>query len=666
VRLRLTLFVCLLCSALLVSLSAQGVRYIYDESGRLVGAIDPAGDAAAYNYDAVGNLLSITRSTSTQVKILEFTPNIGPIGQTVTIHGTGFSATPGSNTVTFNGTSTTVSSATVNKLVVTVPVGATTGVIAVTSPNGSANSGTSFVVGADLTPTISSVTPGDGTSGTSVTIAGTNYQTTANQNLVAFNAAPAGVSSATSTSISTTVPPTATSGKVTVTTPFGTATSANDFIIPPAPFAIGDIATTYRMTPGNSQVVTVSTSGKSALVLFDATAGQRVSLHVSTGSATLVRLYSYDGTELGSTTAGGVAGFIDTLTMPAAATYTILVDPVSAATGSWTLTLYNVPADVSGTIPENGSNHGVTMSTPGQNARLTFAGDAAQRVSLKVSTGPGGSVTIYKPDRSLLASINIGPIFATFIDTQTLPVAGLYTVAVDYGTTNTGSLTLNLYTVPADTTASITANSSPVTLTTTVPGQNGIASFTGTSGQRMSLWVTNVSSGSTSIALRDPSSAVLSSVSPSIFGAFMEPVTLAASGSHSILMDPAGANTGSVTLRLYDIPADVTGSVTVNGGGVGVSLTGPGQKASYTFSGTASQQITVSMTSSDFDLPTGVGTTVNVKLLRANGTVLAQTTSGGATFSLPTQTLPTTETYTVVIDPDTAGTGTVTLTVTNP
>jgi hypothetical protein len=419
------------------------------------------------------------------------------------------------------------------------------------------------------------------------------------------------------------------------------------------------------MTPGNNQVVTISTSGKIALVLFDATAGQRVSLHVSTGAGTLIRLYSYDGTELASTTAGGVAGYIDAFTIPATATYTILVDPVGTATGSWTLTLYNVPADVTGTIAEDGSNHGVTMSTPGQNARLTFIGAAAQRVSLKVSAGPGGDVKILKPDRALLGSINIGPIFGTFLDTQTLPVAGLYTVLVDYGTTNTGSLTLNLYTVPADTTSSITANSSPVTLTTTVPGQNGIASFTGTSGNRMSLWITNVSSGSTAISLRDPSNAVLSTVWPSIFGGFMEPVTLAASGSHSILVDPAAANTGSVTLRLYDIPANVTGSLTVNGGGVGVSLTGPGQKASYTFSGTASQQITVSMTSSNFDLPTGAGTSVNVKLLRANGTVLAQTTSGGTTFNLA-QTLPATETYTVVIDPDGPGIGTVTVTVTNP
>jgi YD repeat-containing protein len=131
VKVRAAVLVVLLYAVVGASLLAQTIRYIYDESGRLVGVIDPAGDAAAYDYDATGNLLSITRSTSTQVKVLEFTPNAGLIGQTVTIYGTGFSATPVSNTVTFNGTSATVSSATANSLVVTVPAGATTGAVGV-------------------------------------------------------------------------------------------------------------------------------------------------------------------------------------------------------------------------------------------------------------------------------------------------------------------------------------------------------------------------------------------------------------------------------------------------------------------------------------------------------------------------------------------------------
>ena len=158
-----------------VVLTAQSpVRYIYDELGRLVGVIDPSGNAAAYHYEPVGNLLSITRSTASTVAIIEFTPDGGPAGQTVTIYGTGFGATVGQNTVTFNGTSASITSASTTQLVVTVPGAATTGTIGVTSPNGSATSSAPFVVGASLAPTISGFSPTIGTAGTAVTVSGSN------------------------------------------------------------------------------------------------------------------------------------------------------------------------------------------------------------------------------------------------------------------------------------------------------------------------------------------------------------------------------------------------------------------------------------------------------------------------------------------------------------
>ena len=263
-----------------VALTAQSpIRYIYDELGRLVGVIEASGDAAAYHYDAVGNLLSITRSTSTTVAIIEFTPDAGPIGQSVTIHGTGFSATVGQNTVTFNGTTASISSASTTQLVVVVPSGATTGTVAVSSPNGSDSSDTAFAVTATGAPTITSFTPTSGVAGGSVVITGTNFDASAPANNPSrFNLTSSGPTAATSTTVTAPVPPKTGSGRLTVRTAAGTAVSADDFIIPPSPYVVSDVASAARFSFGSATTVTVSTANKIALRLFDGAAGQRISL----------------------------------------------------------------------------------------------------------------------------------------------------------------------------------------------------------------------------------------------------------------------------------------------------------------------------------------------------------------------------------------------------
>jgi len=78
--------------------------------------------------------------------ITSFTPGGGPVGTTVTINGTDFSATPNSNIVKFNGTQATVTNATTKQLVVTVPAGATSGKISVTVNGKTATSATDYAV----------------------------------------------------------------------------------------------------------------------------------------------------------------------------------------------------------------------------------------------------------------------------------------------------------------------------------------------------------------------------------------------------------------------------------------------------------------------------------------------------------------------------------------
>ena len=47
-----------------VPIPADQTQHFYGELGRLVGAVDGQGNIAVYNYDEVGNLVSIQRFTS--------------------------------------------------------------------------------------------------------------------------------------------------------------------------------------------------------------------------------------------------------------------------------------------------------------------------------------------------------------------------------------------------------------------------------------------------------------------------------------------------------------------------------------------------------------------------------------------------------------------------
>lgn len=87
----------------------------------------------------------------------------------------------------------------------------------------------------------------------------------------------------------------------------------------------------------------------------------------------------------------------------------------------------------------------VRSTVPGQNAVLTFSGNAGQAVSLKLSavTISSTRVSILNPDTStLVAPRTFGTAGGTV--TVTLPSAGTYTIVVDPQVSATGSMTLTL------------------------------------------------------------------------------------------------------------------------------------------------------------------------------------------------------------------------------
>ena len=646
------------------------IKYVYDELGRLVAVIDPAGDTARYVYDPVGNLLAITRQSSALVSILEFTPNAGLAGTTVTISGTGFSANASQNAVEFNGTAAAVLSATETQIVTSVPPGATTGPITVTTPAGAATSSTAFNVAA-TGPTIAGFTPTVGVAGTGVTITGTNFETTALDNRVKFNGTSAVVSAATATSISTSVPVGATSGRVSVTTPLGQSVSSTDFFVPPSSYAAADVEATGRMAIGESKPVTLSTANKIALIVFDGTAGQRVSLQMTsvtiTGSS--VYIYNPDGTQLtftSSVNTGG--GFLDTKLLPADGTYTIMVDPQSSYTGSMTLNLYGI-TDVGATITAGGPAVTVTTTTPGQNAQVSFTGTAGQHVSLNTGgvTVPGTTnISVKNPDGTTLTSMGINS-SGGFVEIPYLPTTGTYTILVDPTGANTGSVTLTLFDA-TDITSTITPGGPAVTVTTSTLGQNAQVTFNGSANQRVSLLINGMSiTGGNfnyvAFSIKKPDGTTLTSTTLDNSGGFIETQTLPAAGTYTIFVDPWDTGRGGVTLQLFDVPADVTGTITPGGPAVTVTTTTAGQNARLTFTGTVNQRVSLKITG--VALTGGNRNWVNVAILKPDGTTLTSSTFDSSGGFLDVQTLQTAGTYTVLADPWDTSTGSVTLTLYN-
>src|ERR1700755_3223243 len=90
--LRPALLLAAACLLFLPALTAarQGgtAHYLYDDNGRLKAVLLPSGEPSVYNYDAAGNLVSITKARPDVLSVLDFTPKAGNVGAPVTIYGT--------------------------------------------------------------------------------------------------------------------------------------------------------------------------------------------------------------------------------------------------------------------------------------------------------------------------------------------------------------------------------------------------------------------------------------------------------------------------------------------------------------------------------------------------------------------------------------------------
>jgi len=506
-------------SILVGNTCTPGIKYVYDENGRLIAVVDDvtqaADNAAVYHYDAAGNITSIERVNGSTVRIFNFTPACAPTGSTLIINGLGMVASGASTTVSFNnGTPVTPLSADDTRLTVQVPSNATSGPITVQVGSPSATSSQSFDVGCAATaPTVTGLNPTSGVPGDSITVTGTQFMTVAAQDRVRFNGHEGQVVGAPiSTSLTVKVPIGATSGRVTVSTPFGTGISPMNFITPPPgppSLALANIAlgSPVRITPTGTSTVTVTTAGNAGMFLFDGTAGGRISLRATTTFTTwpVLRIYAPDDTLIYATPndggSGTWTGWIDALTLPQDGVYSVVVYPLTGSlTGSITCTVYDA-SDVTVPILSDGSATHLTIANPGQNARFTFNAVLGYRVVVQVPSPDAASIwDNFGPDPSgrglkLLDSAGNMVAAADRIVTRAIDAVNVsggagasggdpYTIFVDLKDQYTGDVTARLYhPVDIDTTITVDAVTATHIATTTV-GQNAIVRFDSPPGNR--------------------------------------------------------------------------------------------------------------------------------------------------------------------------------------
>ncbi len=214
--------------------ASADIVYLYDDLGRLVRVIRQDGEAATYQYDAVGNILKITQESgvtqTTTVASVSSSSADRATTTTVTISGSNLSSasvTTSAPGVTIQNLRTDLDSLTFDLV---VSADATLGSATVTITGELGTTTVAFAINPQP-PVVQTFTPTFGPAGSTVTIVGQFFDDRAPaNNTVLFNGVAGVVQTVTTTSLKVTVPVGATSGPITVTHAGGSATSAGTFI----------------------------------------------------------------------------------------------------------------------------------------------------------------------------------------------------------------------------------------------------------------------------------------------------------------------------------------------------------------------------------------------------------------------------------------------------
>ncbi|MGW8391820.1 IPT/TIG domain-containing protein [Pseudoduganella sp. HUAS MS19] len=338
--------------------------------------------------------------------------------------------------------------------------------------------------------------------------------------------------------------------------------------------------------------VNIARIGQNARLTFDGVAGKHYWLKLRGGTfpgTATIYIYKPDGSTLNTTSISTSQDF-DMGVLPASGTYVVWFDPSSTNAGKVDVELVTIPDDYVSPIEINGAELPISLGVR-QRAMLTFNGAAGQRLGLgyaNVMTNPASQAmyyAVFNPDGSQLFADNWGS--SNSNNLPTLPVSGTYTIRVQSGTFATSNLSLLL---SSDVTANLLPDSAPVNVNIARIGQNAHLKFEGVAGKRYWLKMRGGTfSSSVSMYVYKPDGSTLNSTSISTSQDFDTGV-LSTSGTYAIWLDPSSTTTGKVEVELVTIPADLVGTIAINGAAASLNLA-PGQRAILSFAGGAGQRL---------------------------------------------------------------------------
>jgi len=598
--------------------SSSTVVYDYDALGRLVQTeMSSLSAVQAYAYDPAGNITSSVAAPITSLTLGGISAQQGAAGSQITIYGSGFSTTAASNAVTIGGTAATVVSATATRLVVSVPAGASTGNISITTGGTTVTSTRPFnLTAASAAPTLVSFSPTIAVVGAAVTVAGSNFDPVLARNKVLLNGIALPVTAVTPTTLNVQIPPNVASGHLQVVTPRGTAQSSGYLVIPPSPYTAANVGSSGSVTE-NGAAATLSFANTSQVLLgfFNGQQGEkfvRVMSSMAAGS-TSVQIYAPNGQSIAAISSGQ---FIDLPALPRSGTYTIAAtNPTSAS--NFTFSVAKADVQVMNTMWQQNSNYTLINSIIGQVHRWTFTGIQGETLGMLFNPQNGGAPTSNAPGYPIFRVIDkngavvwqtaIASNAAGLVLSTPLPSSGTFSLVIDPGYGGSGG-----YNFWAGSAVNLAMDGSPGMLYVVAnqASANTYARlfFQGTAGQALTLHTTHdpAYSGFTPSGISASLTQGLYTYATYIWH---DTVTPDASfqfkqipATDTYFFDFVQGNPGVFDVQLLSAPS---AAVTMNGS-ASLSIGKVGQIGKFTFSGVAGTYTSVELS------PAGSGTLLNV------------------------------------------------------